>query len=583
MAFPPSFLDELVARNPIEDVVGQYVSLKRSGANLFGLCPFHGEKTASFSVSPDKGIYYCFGCHKGGGAVNFMMEVEGLSYPDAVRALAKRAGMQVPEDEQYQSRYRQQERLWALHKEAARFFHSQLYAPVGKAALEYAVGRGMSRGILTTFGVGYAPDSWDSLVKAMRAKGYTDEELKESGLVSTSQKNGNIFDRFRDRLMFPIIDVRGNVIGFGGRVIKKDSDAAKYLNSPETLIFNKRKNLFGLNLAKKTKQGYLILVEGNIDVVALHQYGFDNAIASLGTSLTEEQAALLTRYTDQIVLIYDGDKAGQNATARAIPILEKAGLQVKVLQIKDAKDPDEFLRKFGADRFKLLLEESSNRVEYQLGAIRRKYDLQEDDQRVKFIAEAAEFLSTLGSAVQREVYGHRAADDAKISYDAMKLEINKAFKRRMARERKKQEKINLAPAQALQPKSRTIRYDNIKSAMAEETILAMVLKEPALLDAAKNLRAEEFSSALLGKVYAQLRRRHDQGLDVSLAVVEDLSAEEMSHITGIFQRQSGPVNESALNDCVRIIQEEYRASKVDTEDDLLALRKAYQGRKGIDT
>ena len=583
MAFPPSFLDELVARNPIEDVVGQYVSLKRSGANLFGLCPFHGEKTASFSVSPDKGIYYCFGCHKGGGAVNFMMEVEGLSYPDAVRALAKRAGMQVPEDEQYQSRYRQQERLWALHKEAARFFHSQLYAPVGKAALEYAVGRGMSRGILTTFGVGYAPDSWDSLVKAMRAKGYTDEELKESGLVSTSQKNGNIFDRFRDRLMFPIIDVRGNVIGFGGRVIKKDSDAAKYLNSPETLIFNKRKNLFGLNLAKKTKQGYLILVEGNIDVVALHQYGFDNAIASLGTSLTEEQAALLTRYTDQIVLIYDGDKAGQNATARAIPILEKAGLQVKVLQIKDAKDPDEFLRKFGADRFKLLLEESSNRVEYQLGAIRRKYDLLEDDQRVKFIAEAAEFLSTLGSAVQREVYGHRAADDAKISYDAMKLEINKAFKRRMARERKKQEKINLAPAQALQPKSRTIRYDNIKSAMAEETILAMVLKEPALLDAAKNLRAEEFSSALLGKVYAQLRRRHDQGLDVSLAVVEDLSAEEMSHITGIFQRQSGPVNESALNDCVRIIQEEYRASKVDTEDDLLALRKAYQGRKGIDT
>ena len=581
MAFPPSFLDELIARNPIEDVVGQYVSLKRSGSNLFGLCPFHGEKTASFSVSPDKGIYYCFGCHKGGGAVNFMMEVEGLSYPDAVRALAKRAGMQVPEDEQYQSRYRQQERLWALHKEAARFFHSQLYAPVGKAALEYAFGRGMSKGILTTFGVGYAPDSWDSLVRAMKAKGYTEEELKESGLVTVSQKNGNIFDRFRDRLMFPIIDVRGNVIGFGGRIIKKDSDAAKYLNSPETLIFNKRKNLFGLNLAKKSKQGYLILVEGNIDVVTLHQYGFDNAIASLGTSLTEEQAALMTRYTDQVVLIYDGDKAGQNATQRAIPILEKAGLQVKVLQIRDAKDPDEFLKKFGADRFKLLLEESSNRVEYQLGAIRRKYDLREDDQRVKFIAEAAEFLSTLGSAVQREVYGHRAADDAKISYDAMKLEVNKAFKRRMARERKKQEKINLAPAQALQPKARTIRYDNIKSAMAEESVLAMALKDPALLDAARNLRAEEFSCALLGSVYTQLRRRHDQGLDVSLAVLEDLSGEEMSHITGICQRQTGPVNEDAFHDCVRIIQAEHRASKASTEDDIMALRKAYQGRKGI--
>ena len=583
MAFPPSFLDELIARNPIEDVVGQYVSLKRSGSNLFGLCPFHGEKTASFSVSPDKGIYYCFGCHKGGGAINFMMEVEGLSYPDAVRALAKRAGMEVPEDEQYQSRYRQQERLWALHKEAARFFHSQLYAPVGKEALAYAFGRGMSKSILTTFGVGYAPDSWDALVKAMKAKGYTEEELKESGLVSISQKNGNIFDRFRDRLMFPIIDVRGNVIGFGGRIIKKDSDAAKYLNSPETLIFNKRKNLFGLNLAKKSKAGSLILVEGNIDVVSLHQYGFDNAIASLGTSLTEEQAALMTRYTDQIILIYDGDKAGQNATQRAIPILEKAGLQVKVLQLKDAKDPDEFLKKFGADRFRLLLEESSNRVEYQLEAIRKKYDLGEDDQRVKFIAEAAEFLSTLGSAVQREVYGHRAADEAKISYDAMKLEVSKAFKRRMARERKKQEKIDLAPAQALQPKSRSIRYDNMKSAMAEETVLAMALKDPALLDTAKNLSAEEFSSPLLGSVYAQLRGRHEQGLDVSLAVLENLSGEEMSHITGIYQRQTGPVNENAFSDCVRTIQSEHRASSVNSEDDLMAIRNALQGRKGIHT
>ena len=227
MAFPPAFIDELTARNPIEDVVGQYVTLKRSGANMFGLCPFHGEKTASFSVAPDKGIYYCFGCHKGGGVINFQMEIEGLSYPDAVRSLAKRVGMEVPEDEQYQSRYRQQERQWALHKEAARFFHSQLYAPVGAEALNYALGRGMSKYILTTFGVGYAPDSWSGLTDTLRKKGYTDEEIRESGLVSISRKNGNLFDRFRDRLMFPIIDVRGNVIAFGGRVIKKDSEAAK--------------------------------------------------------------------------------------------------------------------------------------------------------------------------------------------------------------------------------------------------------------------------------------------------------------------------------------------------------------------
>ena len=582
MAFPPSFIDELVARNPIEDVVGQYVSLRRAGANMFGLCPFHGEKTASFSVAPDKGIYYCFGCHKGGGVINFQMEVEGLSYPDAVRALAKRAGMTVPEDEQYQSRYRQQERLWALHKEAARFFHSQLYAPVGKEALDYAMGRGMSKSILTTFGVGYAPDGWDNMVRAMKAKGYTDQELIDSGLVTQSQKDKTkIFDRFRDRLMFPIIDVRGNVIGFGGRIIKKDSDAAKYLNSPETLIFNKRKNLFGLNLAKKSKQGYLILVEGNIDVVALHQYGFDNAIASLGTSLTEEQATLMTRYADQIVLIYDGDKAGQNATQRAIPILEKAGLQVKVLQIKDAKDPDEFLHKFGADRFKLLLEGSSNRVEYQLNAIALKYDLREDEQKVKFLQESADLIASLGSAVQREVYGGRVAEKAKISMDAMKLEIDRARKRRVHKEKKQQEKINLSPARNLQPKSRTIRYDNMKSAMAEEGVIAIALREPALLDKTGKLSESQFSSALLGRVFSQLKQRHEQGLEVSLAVLENLNQEEMSHIVGFVQRQQGPVNEQAFADCVATICAEHQAASVSSEDDLLALRSRLKERKGI--
>jgi len=581
MAFPPAFLDELTARNPIEDVVGQYVSLKRSGANMFGLCPFHGEKTASFSVAPDKGIYYCFGCHKGGSVINFQMEIEGLSYPDAVRALAKRAGMEVPEDEQYQSRYRQQERLWALHKEAARFFHSQLYAPVGREALEYALGRGMSRSILTTFGVGYAPDSWDSMIKAMRAKGYTDQELRDSGLVTVSQKNGNLYDRFRDRLMFPIIDVRGNVIGFGGRIIKKDSNGAKYLNSPETLIFNKRKNLFGMNLAKKSKQPFLILVEGNIDVVTLHQYGFDNAVASLGTSLTEEQASLLTRYTDQIVLIYDGDNAGQNATQRAIPILEKAGIQVKVLQLRDAKDPDEFLKKFGADRFKMLLEESSNRVEYQLNAILKEYDIRDDDQKVKYLQESAELICTLSSAVQREVYSGRVAEVAKVSMEAMKLEVGRAYKRRVAREKKKQEKIDLSPAKNLQPKSRTIRYDNMKSAMAEEMVLALCLREPALLDAARDLKQEMFSSELLGRVYGQLLQRHREGLEVSLGGLTDFSAEEMSHIAGILHRQEGPVSEQALLDCVRIIQREHQSGKVETEDDLLALRNRLKERKGI--
>ena len=576
MAFPPSFIDELIARNPIEDVVGQYVTLKRSGGNMFGLCPFHGEKTASFSVAPDKGIYYCFGCHKGGGAVNFMMEVEGLSYPDAVRALAKRAGMEVPEDEQYQSRYRNQERLWALMKEAGRFFNTQLYTPAGKQCLEYVAKRGLSKSIVTQFGVGYAPDSWNSLVDAMKKKGYTDRELIDADLVG--EKNGRIYDRFRNRLMFPIIDVRGNVIGFGGRVL--DDSKPKYLNSNETLIFNKRKNLFGINFAKKTKQPNIILVEGNIDVITLHQYGFDNAVASLGTALTEEQVALLSRYTEQVVLTYDSDEAGQRAAKRAIPMLEKAGIQVKVLQMKDAKDPDEFLHKFGAEAFRALLGESSDRVEYQLNAIAGKYNLAVDEQRIKFTREAAELICTLGSAIQREIYGSRVAEAARISPEAMKLEIGKAYKQRVAREKKKQEQIDLAPARSLQPKIRSVRYDNIRSAMAEEGVLAQVLRDPTLMDQAKDFSGANFSVPLLGKVYDQLLARYRQGQEVSLAVLEDYTAEEMSHLTMICHKQEGPVSEVAFRDCVNAIRGAQQAANISSDDDLLAFRNKIRESKG---
>ena len=577
MPFPPSFIDEVVARNPIEDVVGQYVNLKRSGANLFGLCPFHGEKTPSFSVAPDKGIYYCFGCHKGGGVINFQMEIEGLSYGDAVRALAKRAGMEVPEDPQFQSRYKQQERLWALSKEAARYFHSKLYAPEGAEGLSYAQKRGMPRSTLTKFGIGFAPNGWNGLVDAMKAKGYTDQELKDAGLVS--EKNGRIYDRFRNRLMFPIIDVRGNVIGFGGRVM--DDSTPKYLNSPETIIFNKRKNLFALNLAKKSKLGYLILVEGYMDAVALHQYGFDCAVASLGTSLTQEHAVLLSRYTEQVVLIYDGDEAGQNATRRAIPMLEAAGIQVKVLRMHDAKDPDEYLKKYGADKFKVLLEEASNRVEYQLGAIARKYHLNDDEERIQFLREAADLVASLPSPVQREVYGGRAAETAKVTPEAMKLEVDRARKRRENREKKQEEQKMLSPAQNLQPKSRTIRYDDIRSAMAEEVILANIFKQPSLLDQVGGLTAAQFSCPLLGRIFRQQQDRYKQGLEVSASVMDGLESDEMAHLAGILQRNQGPVNEQAFADCVRTVLESYRARNTVTEQDLLALRDKMKEKKGL--
>ena len=581
MAFSPAFLDELIAQNPIEDVVGQYVTLRRSGANMFGLCPFHGEKTASFSVAPDKGIYYCFGCHKGGGVINFQMEVEGMSYPDAVRALAKRVGMEVPEDEQYQSRYHAQERLWALHKEAARFYHAKLYASEGAAALRYATDRGMPKATLINFGIGYAPDTWSSLVDHLRRTGYTDEELKESGLVTVSQKNGNLFDRFRDRLMFPIIDVRGNVIGFGGRIMKKDDNAAKYLNSPETLIFNKRKNLFALNLAKKSKLGYLILVEGYMDAIALHQYGFDCAVASLGTALTADGATLLSKYTEQVVLIYDGDAAGQNATQRAIPILEKAGLKVKVLQMQGAKDPDEFLKKFGADKFRLLLEGSSNRIEYQLNAIRKKYDISVDDQKVQYVHDCALLIASLDSPIKREIYGKRVAETASISENAVAMEVEKARKNRVYREKKAQEKIDLAPAQAFQRRGASkVPYNNVKSGVAEQGLMAMAIREPALLHLVADLKAEEFSVPLFGRVFTQLLERYRQGLEISLAGLTDLSEDEMSHMAGIVYQQD-VVNEDAFRDCIRTIRTEHQSTQVSSEDDLLAFRNKLKERKGL--
>ena len=306
MAFPERFLDELTERNDIVDVVSQYVRLtKKSGANLFGLCPFHSEKTPSFSVAPDKQIYHCFGCGKGGGVINFIMEIENLSFPDAVAFLARRANMPLPEEAQSEDTSRRA-RLLELNRDAARFFHDMLKSPQGAPAQDYVRRRAISPAMVTRFGLGFAPDSWESLANAMRRKGYSDQEMFEAGLVKHG-KSGGVYDAFRNRLMFPVIDVRGSVIGFSGRIL--GDGEPKYLNSPETPVFSKSHNLFGLNLAKKSKNGYIILVEGNIDVVSLHQAGFDGAVASLGTSLTPEQARLISRYTNEVVLCYDSDEA----------------------------------------------------------------------------------------------------------------------------------------------------------------------------------------------------------------------------------------------------------------------------------
>ena len=581
MAFPVSFIDELVSRNPIEEVVGQYVQLKRSGTNYFGLCPFHGEKTASFSVAPNKQMYYCFGCHKGGGVVNFIMEIEGLSYPDAVRFLAKRANLEVPEDDQYQSQYKEQERLWKLCRDAAKFYHDTLKSEAGKQARAYLVKRGMDWATVVKFGIGFAPDDFHTLLPAMERKGYTREELIAANLAAVSQKNAqNVYDRFRNRIMFPQIDLRGNVIGFAGRTLDKDAKA-KYINPTDTLIFSKRKFLYAMNLAKKSKRPYIILCEGPMDAITCHQFGFDCAVASQGTALTEDQVNIISKYTDQVIMTYDNDSAGQNATQRAIQMFSKAGVKVKILQLHDAKDADEFLHKFGADPFEVLIQGSENQADYRLLSLQNQFDLSVDEQRVEFSARAAELISTFQNSVEREIYADRAAAAARISKEAMLLEVGKAYKKRLNREKRQQEKKDLSPAAAMQPKDRHFRYENVSSASAEEDILAQLLLEPGLFDRSDGLRGEEFSSSLLGRAFDRLFDRYRQGLQVSLAVLDGFSQEELAHLTAITQGKDRVAGEQAFSDCVQKVREEERKRRqTNSPEDLMELQKRMRSKKG---
>ena len=341
MPLPERFLDELLARTDLVDLVSESVRLTKKGNSWWGCCPFHSEKTPSFHVVPDRQLYKCFGCGKGGGAISFVMELENLPFRDAVAVLAQRAGMQMPEMGGSPGARERRERILAINKQAARAFHRWLNSPEGAEGLVYLQCRGLSRRTLTNFGLGFAPDGWESLIRELSGQGYGKRDLLDAGLA-VSNKDGRIYDRFRNRVMFPIIDVRGEVIGFGGRVM--DDSMPKYLNSPDTPVYNKSRNVFALNIAKRSKTDRVILTEGYMDTIALHQAGFDNAVASLGTALTAEHGQLLAKYFKEAIISYDGDGAGVKAAQRAIPILEKAGLKVKVLQMRGAKDPDEFIK-----------------------------------------------------------------------------------------------------------------------------------------------------------------------------------------------------------------------------------------------
>lgn len=588
MAIPEQFIEELSARTDIVDVVNQYVPLTKKGGNYWGLCPFHHEKTPSFSVSPDKQIFHCFGCNKGGGVYRFVMEMENISFPDAIRKLAAQAGMEVPEEHEGAGEWRKRrEHILSLNREAARFYRDNLSSPDGGRVSEYIRKRAISPKFSARFGLGAASDAWDTLIKAMSAKGYDKRDMLDAGLA-VAGKNGSIYDKFRNRLMLPVIDVRGDVIGFTSRVM--DNSAPKYLNTPETAIFKKRSILYGLNYAKNTKRDNLILVEGNMDVITLHQAGFDNAVATMGTALTEEHIGVLAKYTKELVLCYDNDNAGMEATQRALGLLKNFDLAVKVLQLPRRRDEngemvkqdaDDFIKNQGPEAFEGLMNRSENSVEYRMGVVRGRYDLDIDEQRAEYLQEAARLIATLSSPVEREIYAGRAAEQARISRESMQQEVERVRKKRAWQAKKEQERKDLTPARQLQPKERELRYRNLRSARAEEGVLRIVLLDGEYFRQLEDLHGEEFTSPLLGKVFEMLRTRWREGRNVALAALDgQFTSAESDHLAAVMQEpQPRNTAQDALNDYIKIIRQE-SGGRVEDASDLLSVRDRLKEKKG---
>ncbi len=582
MAIPQTFLDELTARCPIEEVVADYVPLSPKGGNLWGLCPFHSEKTPSFSVSPDKHIFHCFGCGKGGGVIRFVMEMENLTFPEAVRKLAARAGLEMPEeDKEAQARRAHRKRLLELNKAAARFYYETLKSPLGAPMLRYAQEkRQLTPAYIKRFGLGAAPEGWDHLITAMTAQGYEKGELLEAGLA-VAGKNGSVYDKFRNRLMLPVIDAAGDVLGFTSRVM--DNSAPKYLNTPETTLFKKRGILYGINFAKLTKRGFFLLVEGNLDVITLHQAGIDNAVATMGTALTVDHVRLMGRYTKELVLCYDNDAAGVDATERAMTVLRDTDFSVRVLQLPRRKtpegelvkqDPDDFIKFQGPAAFERLLSGSQDQTAYRLETVAANHDVSTDEGRVAYLKDAIAMLAGLSSPVEREIYATRAAEKAGVSKDAVLHEVDEARKRRARQAKRKEERSALTPAVNLQPKARELRYDDPRSAKAEEGVLRLLFLDHTLLELCGGLTPEDFSSPLLGKIYALLLH-HDPPFSPA-AFDGELTDAEAGHLAYILQQPvSLAAGRRAMGDYIEIILENRTKaqSSADPASQLLALQQ----------
>ncbi len=558
MAIPEDVLNEIRYRNDIETTISQYVTLKRRGKNLVGLCPFPGEKTPSFTVYPETASFYCFGCGVGGDVFTFTGLIENLNYIESIKLLAERSGVALPDSGYDDSMSRLKNRIYDINKETGRFFHSCLMSEQGVWAREYLLGRGLSLTTIKRFGLGAAPDSWDSLIKHLKSKGYTIDEMIAANVVGKSQK-GTYYDRFRKRVMFPIINIRGNVIGFSGRAMPgEDKQGGKYVNTADTPVYKKSANLFGMNYAKNFCEEQIILVEGNMDVISLHQAGFKNAVAALGTSFTEEQANLIARYTKEVILTMDADAAGQKAIKRAAGILEKTGLKTRVIIIPNGKDPDEFIKSKGADRFRALIEGAVSDIEYKLLMAAKDIDLDADDGRLKYLAAAAEIIAQQNDIMTRDIYISRLSQKYGVSRTALEAKV-KDLRSGFVKSQQKKEISDIIRPKYTKDDVNPERRISPKGTNAEETLIAVLLQHPDFCKIAEEkLSPEEMLTSLNRRIYAIILDtvKNDRPLDISTFAQRLLPAELGLLVSLQNGDKAGQNAKTVLNDCIKVILEE---------------------------
>ena len=562
---PELFIQQLKQSCDMERIVSGYLPLKKKGRYLVGLCPFHSEKSPSFYVYPQNQSFYCFGCGAGGDVITFIRRIENLEYMEAVKLLADRCGLELPMDsDQSDARSMLKKRVLEINRESARFFHSCLMSEQGRQAYEYLISRGRDRKTIRHFGLGYAPAGWDGLLNHLRAKGFSDNDMLEANVVTKGKYGPH--DRFSNRVIFPIIDLRGNVVAFGGRAL--DDKGAKYLNSSDTPVFKKSKTLFALNFAKTSKRPGLILAEGYMDVIAIHQAGFDNAVATLGTALTEEQARLISQYAERVVLAYDSDGPGQAATKRAMNIFDEVGVKVSVLSMTGAKDPDEFIKKYGTERFAMLLDNSRNPVEFELSKLRTTYDTAQADGKVGYLKEACKLFAGIRNPVEREVYITQTANELAISPQAIKAQIENLDKRESYRQRKQQRAdTNIYIGRMAAAKDDLQRRTNLRYAMAEEGVLFCLMKNPdSYPQVSSRVSEPDFVTDINRQLYLALSQRLEQGQTVEMIdLSSQLSPELMGRISAIMATApSQRCDEQTLGDYIaRLI--EHRSVKTERE------------------